>query len=233
MSRPEPGIRRHRLPDEWARKGFVLATDISPKILEFTDRTARSEGYTNVETQVVDGEGIDIDGGFDAVISRDEAHLFSGPAESAARDAASLQAPGPDRSDCLRHRRVPINSFLFPCRSFAVAPICHLRSQGSRAHSVSGGEGVLRNPLLQAGFQDIQERRIPAPLKMKSTTDCVCFEKESFGALHAMLASLDQVGKKRHGKKLPMNFRDLKARPALNDAANQSSCRDRQADSPS
>jgi cyclopropane fatty-acyl-phospholipid synthase-like methyltransferase len=49
-------------------KGFVLATDISPKILEFAARNARSMGYTNVQTRVVDGESID--GDFDAVISR-------------------------------------------------------------------------------------------------------------------------------------------------------------------
>jgi hypothetical protein len=202
MSRPEPGIRRHRLPDEWARKGFVLATDISPKILGFTDRTARSKGYTNVETQVVDGEGIAIDGGFDAVISRDGAHLFSGPAESAARDAASLQAPGRDRSDCLLHRgcqSIPFSSGVdhSPSRQSATSG-----PRGSRAHSVWEGEGVLRNPLLQAGFQDIQERRIPAPLKLKSATDCVCFEKESFGALHAIMAGLDPGGKEAAWKEI-------------------------------
>jgi hypothetical protein len=30
---------------------------------------------------------------------------------------------------------------------------------------------------------------------MKSATDCLRFEKESFGALHTMLAGLDQSGK--------------------------------------
>jgi ubiquinone/menaquinone biosynthesis C-methylase UbiE len=39
-------------------EGFALATDISPKLLEYSDHNARSMGFMNVETQVVDGEGI-------------------------------------------------------------------------------------------------------------------------------------------------------------------------------
>jgi SAM-dependent methyltransferase len=52
-------------------EGLVLATDISPKILEFADRNARHLGYLNVHTRVMDGENIDVEpGSFDAVISR-------------------------------------------------------------------------------------------------------------------------------------------------------------------
>jgi hypothetical protein len=58
-----------------------------------------------------------------------------------------------------------------------------------------GGDGVLRDALTRAGFQDIQERRVPTPLKLKSAVDCRRFEKESFGALHTMLAGLDEAGK--------------------------------------
>ena len=33
--------------------------------------------------------------------------------------------------------------------------------------------------------------RLPAPLVLPSAADCVRFERESFGALHQMLAGLD------------------------------------------
>jgi hypothetical protein len=36
----------------------------------------------------------------------------------------------------------------------------------------------------------IQEKPVPAPLKMKSAAECLTFEKESFGALHTMLSRL-------------------------------------------
>ena len=50
--------------------GSVLATDISPAILQFAERNARSMGFNNVQTQVADGENIDFKGEFDAIISR-------------------------------------------------------------------------------------------------------------------------------------------------------------------
>ena len=34
-------------------------------------------------------------------------------------------------------------------------------------------------------------RRVPAPLHLPSALDCVLFERESFGALHQMMAGLD------------------------------------------
>src|SRR5688572_7500378 len=51
--------------------GYVLATDIAPKILEYAASEARNAGLTNVETQVMDGEQVIVDGKlFDVVISR-------------------------------------------------------------------------------------------------------------------------------------------------------------------
>jgi hypothetical protein len=37
--------------------------------------------------------------------------------------------------------------------------------------------------------------KVSAPLKMKSAAECLRFEKESFGALHTMLAGLDAASK--------------------------------------
>ena len=39
-----------------------------------------------------------------------------------------------------------------------------------------------------AGFTDVEVRRVAAPLRMSSAAECVRFERESFGALHQMLA---------------------------------------------
>jgi methylase of polypeptide subunit release factors len=38
----------------------VLATDISPNILEFAAENARRDGHRNVETQVMDGELLEV-----------------------------------------------------------------------------------------------------------------------------------------------------------------------------
>ena len=42
-------------------------------------------------------------------------------------------------------------------------------------------------------FHDIQTRTVPAPLHLPSADECVRFERESFGALHQMLAGVSEA----------------------------------------
>ena len=52
-------------------RGLVLATDISPKILELALENYQNKGLENVQTRVLAGENLDVEtGAFDAVISR-------------------------------------------------------------------------------------------------------------------------------------------------------------------
>ena len=65
---------------------------------------------------------------------------------------------------------------------------------------VAAIEERLPNPLLEdqlakAGFRDIETRCIAAPVRLNSAAECVRFEKDSFGALHQMLAGLDETGR--------------------------------------
>jgi hypothetical protein len=41
-------------------------------------------------------------------------------------------------------------------------------------------------------FDPAEVRRVKAPLRMSSAAECVRFERESFGALHQMLAGLSE-----------------------------------------
>ena len=58
-----------------------------------------------------------------------------------------------------------------------------------------GGPGVIEEAFARAGFQNVKTERIAAPLRMESAEACLRFEKESFGALHQMLSSLDEGGR--------------------------------------
>ena len=42
----------------------------------------------------------------------------------------------------------------------------------------------------EAGFRDVERAPVPAPLRLPRAADCLRFERESFGALHQMLAGL-------------------------------------------
>jgi SAM-dependent methyltransferase len=175
--------------------GFVLATDISPKILQFALQNAQNQGFQNVRTRVLDGEDLNVETGpFDAVISRVGLIYFPDQQKALLGMRKALKPGG--RLGAIVYSTADKNQF------FSV-PVTIIRRRanlpppapGQPGPFSLGGDGVLRDALARAGFQDIKEQRVPATLKMKSAADCLRFEKESFGALHTMLAGLDQAGK--------------------------------------
>ena len=52
----------------------------------------------------------------------------------------------------------------------------------------------LAEPLEGAGLDDVEVRRLEAPLRLASAAECARLERESFGALHQMLSGLDAPG---------------------------------------
>jgi len=56
-----------------------------------------------------------------------------------------------------------------------------------------GQPGVLEAAYAKAGFRNIQTRLVSAPIQMASAADLVRFERESFGALHQMMAGLSET----------------------------------------
>jgi len=53
-----------------------------------------------------------------------------------------------------------------------------------------GAPGAIAAELAAASFRDVRVEAVDAPVRMARAADCVGFERESFGALHQMLASL-------------------------------------------
>ena len=175
--------------------GHVLATDISPKILDFAAENARKAGLTNVTTKVVDGETLDVDpSSFDAVISRVGLIYFPDQQKALAAMKRALKPGG----------RIAAIVYSTPDKNkFFSIPVSIIRRRanlpppapGQPGPFSLGGPGVLENSFKTAGFTDVQCRLVDAPLRMKSADECLRFEKESFGALHQMLASMDPAGK--------------------------------------
>jgi hypothetical protein len=56
-----------------------------------------------------------------------------------------------------------------------------------------GGSGVLEAALTAAGFTNVMVETVSAPLELPSADACVQFERESFGALHQMLAGVPEA----------------------------------------
>ncbi len=173
--------------------GFVLATDISSNILDFAQQAARHAGLKNVETKVVDGENLELpENSFDVVISRVGLIYFPDQQKALTGMKRVLKSGG--RVAAITYSTPENNKF------FSV-PVSIIRRRANLPPPLSGqpgpfslgSPGVLEAAYQKAGFRDIQIRLVPSPLRMPSAAECVRFERESFGALHQMLAGVPEA----------------------------------------
>ena len=191
-SPPAPAGRAWPRPAASAPPGTSLATDISPAILEYAAKAATDAGLTNVPTRELDGERLDVDeGGFDARHLPGRADLLPRPAGRAGRHArrpATRRAPLGGRVLDRRAQRLLRRPGRHhpPPRPAAAARARPARPVQPRR------PGVAEQALADAGFRDVAVEAVPSPLRMASAADCVAFERESFGALHQMLAGLPE-----------------------------------------
>lgn len=172
------------------RDGAVLATDISAAILEFAADEARAAGLTNVATRTMDGERLDVeDGVFDAVITR--LGLIYFPDQPGALEEIRRVLRPDGRVSAIVYSTADRNGFF----SLPVSIIRRRAGLPAPAPGLPGpfslgGPGVLETAYRSAGFRDVEVRVVDAPVHFASAADCVRFERDSFGALHAMLAGL-------------------------------------------
>lgn len=173
------------------KSGHVLATDLSPDILEFARISARLAGLNNVQTRVMDGENLtelEVDP-FDAVISRVGLIYFPDQQKALAGMRHHLKSDG--KVAAMVYSTAEKNPFfsipvsIIRRRANLPAPLL-----GQPGPFSLGAEGKLEQVFAEAGFKNIQIETIEAPVRVSSAAECLQFEQESFGALHQMLAGL-------------------------------------------
>lgn len=172
--------------------GYVLATDISSNLLDFARQAARAQRLEHVETQVMDGENLELpDASFDAVLSRVGLIYFPNQQRALSEMRRVLKPNG----------RVAATVYTTPEKNaFFSIPVSIIRRRaglpapmpGHPGPFSLGGPGILEEAYRRAGFRDIETRIVPSPLRLASAAECVRFERESFGALHQMLAGLPE-----------------------------------------
>jgi len=171
--------------------GRVVATDIAPTILTYVAKSAAEAGLTNIETLEADGEDLSTveEGIYDRVISRlgliyfpDQPAALAGM-RRALNDGGKVSAivySTPDRNQFFS---VPVS--IIRERAQLPAPL-----PGQPGPFSLGAPGVLEDIFAKAGFTDVHVEAIDAPVRMSSAAECVRFERDSFGALHQMLAGM-------------------------------------------
>ena len=176
--------------------GHVLATDISPAILEFAAGEAAREGVGTVETLEADGEDLSAvqDDSYDAAISRVGLIYFPDQHRALTEICRKLRPGG--RLSAVVYSTPDRNGF------FAIPVGIIRRIAGLPAPAPGlpgpfslGAPGVAERAYAAAGLADITVTAVPSPVRLASAAECVRFEQESFGALHQMLSGVDAQGR--------------------------------------
>lgn len=173
-------------------QGYVLATDLSPEILQFAGRQAAAAGHRHVEIRVSDGQELQIeDSTFDAVVCRLGLMFFTDPLQGL-REMARVLKPGggvctmvfgsPQANPCvttlmstaLRHAALPMGD---PFRPGGLLSL--------------GKPGLIDGLFEQAGFHDVATARIAAPFNLPDVKDYIKFIRTSAGPVVQILKSLD------------------------------------------
>jgi SAM-dependent methyltransferase len=176
--------------------GHVLATDIAPALLDHARADARAAGLANVETRELDGEALGSlpAASFDVVISRVGLIYFPDQQRALGGMLRVLKPGG----------RVAAIVYSTPERNqFFSIPVSIIRRRaqlppplpGQPGPFSLGAEGVLAAAFERAGFRSITVRAVDSPVRLSSAAECVRFERESFGALHQMMAGLDDAAR--------------------------------------
>lgn len=173
-----------------ATSGEVLATDISSNILEYALKMAEQNGISNIKTKVMDGENLSLDDEtFDAVISR-VGLIYFPDQQRALKEMLRVLKPG-GKVAAIVYSTPEKNKF------FSI-PVSIIRNRAKLPQPLPGqpgpfslgAEGIIEKAFEQAGFINVKSELVDSPLQLSSASECLRFEKESFGALHQMMSNL-------------------------------------------
>jgi SAM-dependent methyltransferase len=176
--------------------GSVLATDISPRILEFAKENARRAGCRNVETQAADGESLNApEAAFDAAICRLGLMFFPEPGKGLREMFRSLKPGG---RACTMVFSTPDKN---PCVSILVATALKHAGLPPRDPYQPGGllslgkPGLIDDLFRQAGFSQVATTKVMAPFRLPTVRDYLEFVRSSASPILQILARLDETAR--------------------------------------
>ena len=171
--------------------GYVLATDISTRILELAGDNLRAAGVRNVETRVADAQALGLVGaGFDSAVCRLGLMFCEQPQSALAGIAAALKPGG--RFAAVVFSRPQAN----PCVSILMATACRHAGLPPPSPFAPGSLFSLGQPGLMAqlldavGFAGVEVHEVAAPFRLPSSTHYLDFIRSSGSPIMQILAPL-------------------------------------------
>lgn len=173
-------------------EGAVLATDLSPAILELARANALRAGYQNVATRVADGERLQVDeASFDAAVCRLGLMFFPDPLAGLAGLRRAIKPGGgvctvvfsrPEANPCIRilmstaleHAGLPPRDPYHPGGLLSL-----------------GKPGLIDELFRRAGFREVATTRLDAPFRLPSARDYLEFVRASASPIQQILGRLD------------------------------------------
>ena len=177
--------------------GYLLATDISPRILALAREKLQRAGLDNVATQVADAEALGLAGaGFDAAVCRLGLMFCRKPLDalsgawSALRPgghfgAVVFSAPAGNPCIAIMVSTAMRHAGLAPASPFAPGSLLSL-----------GQPGLMAELLHAAGFTDIKVRAVPAPMQLPSRQHYIDFVRSAGLPIMALLAPLSAAAQR-------------------------------------
>ena len=172
-------------------QGRVLATDMSAGILALAKNNARQAGFQNVQTQVADGEDLQVEpASFDAVICRLGLMFFPNPLQGLIGMHSALRPGGricsmvfsqPERNPC-------IGILMSTALRYAGLPA---RDPFQPGGLLSLGKPGLADELFRAaGFQNVATTALEAPFRMPTAHHYLNFIRSSASPIQQILGRL-------------------------------------------
>ncbi|MEL6914202.1 MAG: class I SAM-dependent methyltransferase [Pseudomonadota bacterium] len=175
--------------------GTVVSTDFSKELVQLANRNFEAAGLGHASAQLADGEDVNLAGDpFDAVFSRVGLIYFPDKVASLKAQIKAIKPGG--HVGAIVYATGPENGFFSGpvgvIRRHANLPAPAPEQPGPFS---LGDEGTIDRLFASVGLENVRVKKIDAPLVLGSAEECLRFEKESFGALHQMLAALDEDAK--------------------------------------
>lgn len=175
--------------------GRVLATDIAPEFVKLANGVASRLELTQLEAEVMDAEDLTLaDNQFDAAISR-LGLMYLPNLQKGLSEIMRVLRPGGRVSAVVFTTAEKAPHFSIPAKVIREKLGLPSPEPGQPGPFSLGAAGALAGNFKTAGYQDVREETIEAPLRFASAKECVQWRREASGSMQQMLRSLDDEAK--------------------------------------